>query len=322
MGSATVDIVPGGDGLVAMGFDGAFGSMLWTSGDGGRTWTDITPADFASIGIANVVEFDGILVAVGRGNTLDVDAQEAAVYLSDDGVAWRKVTSAEPMVGQLIDVVATDDGLFAVGGVPGADAAGLWHSVDGEAWERIGGEFPSAFMWSIAEGGPGLVAVGWRRNPEPDLAVWTSSDAGATWDLAPDPEGFAGFEGTDVAALEDGSLALVGSSLDGSRGRIWHSADGVAWELAVEELDGIHARSLAITPGGLVAVGGGDDMNGRAWFSADGASWSSFGDPVEGAYFTNAVAVDGGLLVTGGSQSGTMETGIQAFARIWSSSGE
>jgi hypothetical protein len=322
MGSATVDIVPGGDGLVAMGFDGAFGSMLWTSGDGGRTWTDITPADFASIGIANVVEFDGILVAVGRGNTLDVDAQEAAVYLSDDGVAWRKVTSAEPMVGQLIDVVATDDGLFAVGGVPGADAAGLWHSVDGEAWERIGGEFPSAFMWSIAEGGPGLVAVGWRRNPEPDLAVWTSSDAGATWDLAPDPEGFAGFEGTDVAALEDGSLALVGSSLDGSRGRIWHSADGVAWELAVEELDGIHARSLAIMQGGLVAVGGGDDMNGRAWVSADGASWSSFGDPVEGAYFTNAVAVDGGLLVTGGSQSGTMETGIQAFARIWSSSGE
>jgi hypothetical protein len=318
MNSATLSVVPGGDGLVAIGFDGAFGSILWTSGDGGRTWTDITPADFASVGIANVIEFDGMLVAVGRGDTIDVEAEQAAVYLSDDGVAWRKVTTGGQLVGQLIDVVATDDGLFAVGGVPGADAAGLWHSTDAETWERIGGDFPAAFMWSIAEGGPGLVAVGWRRNPDPDLAVWTSADAGVTWELAPDPEGFAGLEATDVAALPDGSLAMVGSAFDGSGGRIWHSTDGVAWDLAVEDLAGAHARSLAVTPAGLVAVGGGADMIARAWFSADGLTWAPLGDPVEGAYFTNAVATPEGLLATGGSQAGTMETGIEAFARIWS----
>ena len=317
-GSATVSIVPGGDGLVAIGFDGAFGSILWTSGDGGRSWTDITPDEFASVGIANVVEFDGMLVAVGRGNTTDVEAQEAAVYLSSDGVSWRKAATPEPMVGQLIDVVATDDGLFAVGGVPGADAAGIWQSEDGEVWERIGGDFPAAFMWSIAEGGPGLVVVGWRRNPEPDLAVWTSADAGASWSLAPDPDGFAGFEATDVAALTDGSLAMVGSALDGSGGRIWHSADGLAWTLAVDDMAGTHARSLAVTPAGFVAVGGGEDMNGRAWSSADGADWTPLGEAVEGAYFTNVVLTGERLLVTGGSQSGTVETGIQAFARIWS----
>jgi hypothetical protein len=312
-----VSIVPGGDGLVAIGFDGAFGSILWTSADGGRSWSDITPEEFASVGIANVVQFDGMLVAVGRGNTTDVDAQEAAVYVSNDGVAWRKVTTAEPMVGQLIDVVATDDGLFAVGGVPGADAAGIWHSDDGEAWERVGGDFPAAFMWSIADAGPGLVAVGWRRNPEPDLAVWTSADAGVSWSLAPDPDGSQGFEATDVAALADGSLAMVGSATDGSGGRIWHSADGVAWELSADTA-GMHARSLAITPAGFVAVGGGEDMNGRAWSSTDGVAWSPLGEPVEGAYFTNVVVVDERLLVTGGSQAGTMETGIEAFARIWS----
>lgn len=130
--SAATIIVPGGEGLVAIGFNGGFGSILWTSGDGGRTWTDITPADFAGIGIASVVEYDGMLVGVGRGNTIDIETEEAAVYLSDDGITWRKVTKAEDMVGQLIDVVVTDDGLFAVGGVVGTDAAGVWHSTDAE----------------------------------------------------------------------------------------------------------------------------------------------------------------------------------------------
>lgn len=318
MGSATVDVVRGGDGLVAIGFNGTFGSILWTSGDGGRTWTDITPAEFASVGMANVIEWNSMLVAVGRGNTIDIETEEAAVYLSDDGVAWRKVTTAEQMVGQLIDVVGTDDGLFAVGGVPGADAAGVWHSNDGETWERIGGDFPAAFMWSIAEGGHGLVVAGWRRNPEPDLAVWTSADAGATWELAPDSEGFAGFEATDVASLADGSLAMVGSALDGSGGRIWHSTDGVAWSLVLDDMGGTYARSVALTPAGLVAVGGGPDHMGRAWFSADGLTWAVLGDPVEGAYFTNVVPTDDGLLVTGVAQAGTLETGIQAFGRVWS----
>ena len=315
--SATLQIVPGGEGLIAIGFDGAFGSILWTSGDGGRTWTDITPAEFASIGIASVVEFDGMLVGVGRGDTINVDAQQAAVYLSDDGVEWRKVETAEQLIGQMIDVVATDDGLFAAGGVPGADAAGVWHSIDAETWERVGGDLEHAFLWSIAEGGPGLVAVGWRRNPDPDLAVWTSADAGLTWDLAPDPEGFAGFEATDVAALPDGTLAMVGSAFDGSGGRIWTSPDGVAWTLAVDTMDGVYARSLALTPAGLVAVGGGDDMQGRAWLSADGSEWAPLGEPVPESFFTSAFATEDGLLVTGATQTGTLETGIDARAGVW-----
>ncbi len=315
--SATLQIVPGGEGLIAIGFDGAFGSILWTSGDGGRTWTDITPAEFASIGIASVVEFDGMLVGVGRGDTINVDAQQAAVYLSDDGLAWRKVETAEQLIGQMIDVVATDDGLFAAGGVPGADAAGVWHSTDAETWERVGGDLEHAFLWSIAEGGPGLVAVGWRRNPDPDLAVWTSADAGVTWDMAPDPEGFAGFEATDVAALPDGTLAMVGSAFDGSGGRIWTSPDGIAWTLAVDTMSGVYARSLALTPAGLVAVGGGDDMQGRAWLSADGTEWSPLGEPLPEAFFTSAYATDDGLLVTGATQTGTMETGIDARAGVW-----
>jgi hypothetical protein len=313
--SATTQVLVGTDGLVAIGFDGAFGSTLWTSSDGGKTWTDATPPEFASIGLARVIEWDGGFVGVGRGSTTDIEVEEAAVYRSDDGIAWRK---AATMVGQLIDAVATQDGLFAVGGVPGADAAGVWHSTDGEAWARIGADFEHAFLWAIAEGGPGLVAVGWRRNPEPDLAVWTSADAGATWQLSPDADGFAGAEATDVAVLPDGSLVLVGSRFDGSGGLVWRSDDGLAWDLVLPDMDGAYARSLDTLPDGtLIATGGDDRMQGRAWVTSDGIEWTVFGDPVPGAYFHRAFPTDDGALLVGATQGGTPETGIEAHAAIW-----
>lgn len=318
VGSATLGIVPGGDGRVAIGFDGQFGSIVWTSPDG-LSWSDVTPEGFQSIGIAGVTERDGTLVGVGRGDTINVDADAAAVYLSDDGVTWRQAPGGDEMRGQIIDVIATDDGvLFAAGGVPGADAAGVWHSADGEMWERTGGDFEGAFMWAIAEGGPGLVAVGWRRNPGPDLAVWTSPD-GITWTLSPDPPGFTGFEATDVVDL-DGTLVMVGSSFTGEGGRIWHSEDGMTWEPSevAGGMDGAYARSLAVTPAGLVAVGGNDAMQGLAWISTDGQSWEPFGDPVPNAFFSGAHAEGDSLLVTGATQSGTLETGIQSHAMIWS----
>ena len=317
--SATVTLVPGGEGLIAIGFDGGFGSILWTSPDG-RTWTDVTPEGFASIGITSVVEFDGGLVGVGRGDTISVDSELAAVYRSDDGLTWRTVEGGDEMRGQMIDVVATPDGLFAVGGVPGADSAGIWRSADGETWERTGGDIEHAFLWSIAEGGPGLVAVGWRRNPDPDLAVWTSPD-GVDWSLSPDPEGFAGYEATDVVDL-DGTLVMVGSSFSGEGGRIWFSEDGITWEVAdvAGEMDGAYARAVALTPAGLVALGGSTTaMEGMAWISADGRSWQPWGIPVPNAFFNGAHAADDGLvLLTGATQAGTLETGIEAYAMIWS----
>jgi hypothetical protein len=88
LNSATTVIVRGGDALIAIGFDGGFGSILWTSADG-REWRDVTPADFASFGLASAVELaDGSLVAVGRGDTINVDADLAAAYLSQDGLVW------------------------------------------------------------------------------------------------------------------------------------------------------------------------------------------------------------------------------------------
>jgi hypothetical protein len=314
--SGVAAIVRSRDVLVAISSDGAFGTLVWTSADG-RTWTDVTPDGFESVGIASVVEYDGMLVGVGRGNTIDVETEEAAVYLSEDGVSWRKVETAEPMIGQLIDVIATDDGLYAVGGVPGADAAAIWRSTDGETWERAGGDIEHAFLWSIAEGGPGLVAVGWRRDPDPSAAVWTSTD-GSEWTLSPNPEGYELFEATDVTEI-DGRLVMVGGSFMSQGGRFWTSTDGVAWTIAdAPGIDEAYPRNLVHTSSGVVAVGAGEDMAGTAWVSQDGIGWAPFGEPLPGTYFHSGFLHEGALLAFGATQAGTVETGIEAHAMIWS----
>jgi hypothetical protein len=317
--SAITMVVPGGDGLVAIGFDGRFGAMLWTSSDG-REWRDVTTADLANIGLAEVIRAsDGRLIGVGRGDTLDIEAETAAAFVSEDGLAWRLAEGAAGLGGQMISVIETDDGFVAVGGVPGADAAGLRRSPDGERWERLGEDVPGAFFWSIAEGGPGLVIVGWRRTPEPTATVWISRDGGATLELANDPEDGDLAEGTDVLATESGRLVMVGSSMVDSGSRIWTSPDGVAWELAEVEggLEDALVRSVVATPIGLVAVGA-VGTEASAWRSADdGLTWTRFGEAVPDAYFNDAAVTDEGLFLVGATQTGTRETGIDSRAGIW-----
>ena len=99
---------------------------------------------------------------------------------------------------------------------------------------------------------------------------------------------------------------------------MWVSTDGVDWTLAeAEGVEEAAARTLTAIDGGLVAVGGGDDMAARAWFTSDGRSWALINAPVPEAYFTSATATDAGLLVAGATQTGTLETGIETHAGVW-----
>jgi len=320
MNSAMTSVVPGGDGLVAVGFDGAFGSIVWTSTDG-SAWRDVTPDGFQSYGLVSTIELaDSTLLAVGRGDTINVEAESAAGFRSEDGLIWFQVDGGANMRGQILDVVEDGGGiLIAVGGVPGGDSAGFWRSTDaGETWQRSGADIPQAFLWAVTEGGPGFVAVGWRRTPTPSAAVWTSTD-GVTWEAAADPEGFSGFEGIDVVAAPNGTLVMAGGLVAGGEGRIWTSTNGVDWSIAEVEGGLMKAgiRSLVVTPIGLVGVGH-RNMDGAAWLSTDdGASWAPLGEPLPDAYFTNAFPADDGLIIVGGTQTGTLETGIDGRAAVW-----
>ena len=305
--SAVVDIVAGGPGFVALAISGPAATTILLSPDG-REWSTAPQPEWSNAGLVSLVEADGRLIAVGR-DTTDVDTDVAMVWISEDGVEWRRAPGGPDLEGaQLIDVVETDDGLVAIGGYPTQDAAGAWTSPDGEIWTRAAptDSFQHAFVWAVAAGGPGLVAVGWRRSDNPtgfDPAFWTSVD-GSEWTLSATPEGAAGAQVRDVAASGDAMVA-VGDLLMGGQALAWVSADGTTWE-TITAPDSFGEASLAdvvSTPRGFVALGGRNVDDGGFWTSADGRDWTLLDDPAfADASLADALAVDDDLIVVGNTQ--------------------
>lgn len=307
---AVVDVEATADGFVALGFSGPTGSTIWTSTDG-RTWTERPQPQWENVALPSMAEVDGRLIAVGR-DTTDIEAEFAVVWISENGVEWRLAEGGPDLVGaQLIEVVPTNTGLVAIGGFPGRDAAAAFTSADGEFWTLAGTETPDAFdqafAWSVAAGGPGLVAVGWRRNADSaigfDPAFWTSTD-GTSWSLGPTPDGAPGAQARDVVALEDGTLAAVGDLVNGGRSFAWASEDGIGWELVEEGegFDGGVVSDLSPVVDGLLAAGS-VGVDGALWTTGDGRTWTAVRDPVlDDAYLVETLAADGGLIAVGALQ--------------------
>lgn len=165
----------------------------------------------------------------------------------------------------------------------------MWTSPDGFVWSRVphdaavfGGEDKNQSMNSVAQGGPGLVAVGEEltfSGDDGDAAVWTSPD-GITWTLVPHDETVFGGEGfqemSSVVASGDGVVA-VGD--DGSPAAVWNSPDGLTWaQVPHEGVFGGDAIMLSVTVVGqdLVAVGFAvvdGDIDAAVWSSPDGVTW-------------------------------------------------
>jgi hypothetical protein len=307
---AAVDVEAAGPGFVALGFDGTSGSIVWTSPDG-RAWTAVAQPEWGTVALASMAEVDGRLIAVGR-DTTDIERDLAMVWISDDGISWRRAEGGPDLEGaQLIEVVATDDGFLAIGGYPRMDAAAVFTSSDGEVWTRAASvpadAFDHAFMWSVADTGLGLVAVGWRRNTDEqiqfDPAFWTSAD-GVEWKLAATPDGAPGTQVRDVIPLAEGAVAVGDLVASGGQSFAWTAGAAGSWEL-VGDPDGFDdalISDLTAIRGGVVAVGS-RESHGGMWISADGSSWSvvddaSFAD----AYLVETLDVDGHLIVAGATQ--------------------
>jgi hypothetical protein len=165
--------------LVAVGRNGLEGSA-WTSDDGGD-WTLVSAQAFQPEGrdieLEAVAILDSRLVAVGR-ETNSADADRAAAWFSDDGgTRWTRATvvDARFLDQQMIDVVAVQDGLVAVGNDD--SHAAVWQSPDGVEWIPV-----SSDSFDGASGMKGLAQLSTGEI----VAVGVASGDGRIWVSEPD----------------------------------------------------------------------------------------------------------------------------------------
>lgn len=202
------------------------------------------------------------------------DNNDGPVLAGVAGVSGASITAGGP-------------GFVAVGtnSSPGPEGDGdavVWTSTDGVSWSLVphnesvfGGE-GRQWMHSVAQGGPGLVAVG---SDDDTAAVWTSPD-GMTWSRVPYDEAAFGESGSRMMSVTAGGPGLVAVGTDDRRGAaVWTSVDGRTWSRIPHddavfggESDVFMMDVTAAGPG-LVAVGGEGDL-AAIWASPDGITWS------------------------------------------------
>lgn len=280
-------------------------------------WSRMDLVDSGDSTMADVVVVGERMVAVGSSGTLA--ESDAAVWYSEDGISWTQVSDGD-LGGQgaqhMNAVTAGGPGFVAVGYDWTADsdpeghldAAAVWTSVDGIAWDRVPAEpgvldadgFPA--MNDVIKTGFGLIAVGRRSSGvQPDIAgVWTSTD-GTVWEpVKPDSDVFARASINAVAVLGSRLVAVGGEGSTGERtgqsAVVWTSLDGVHWE-RVNTSDGVFGSlhtgeagidgdwavmtSIAVGGPGLVAVGqdgwctelGSCAGVSAVWTSTEGTTW-------------------------------------------------
>jgi hypothetical protein len=267
------DVALGPDGrLVAVGYRGGSSAgdgstqraQVWTSADGGASWTEIPEQDgfVGSSMNAVTVSSDGGWVAVGA----DATEPRGLTWTSPDGANWTRSPDLDTFVeAELLDVTAGaggDPAFIAVGGSPIIQGT-IWVSDDGVEWTQTAGgaaadpAFNNSSIQAVTAGGPGYVAAGLTVEVASfDAAFWTSTD-GLIWIPAADPEGADEQPIYDLAATPDGGLVAVGFGLL-QRGSVWSSADGTDWteipDSAAANFDGADLR-------GVVAAARGDEVD-------------------------------------------------------------
>lgn len=193
--------------------------------------------------------------------------------------------------------------------------------------EAVFGGEGRKIMVGVAEGGPGLVAVGAVSTNESDAAVWVSED-GIGWSQVDDPAALAGVGDQAMRAVMAGGPGLVAvgdaESGTGSDAAVWTSEDGTKWSRVFNEqvLGGERDQVMwhvAAGGPGLVAVGG-EGFDAAVWTSSDGTTWSrlphdevAFGS--EGRVVMRSVVAAGPGLVAVGAE----EIGLNSVAAVWTS---
>jgi hypothetical protein len=276
-------------------------------------------------------------------------------------ITWELITDEAldpPGSVRLSDVVAAGPGLIAVGDIWSDEEelsiGAIWYSTDGRTWSRVAHDdqaFSNTAILAIAEGGPGIVAVGYAFNEDyPDeetaAAVWVSED-GISWSRVPHSEEVFGGPGMqDMKDVVAGGPGLVAVGWDDPEGRdstaaVWTSSDGFTWQRVphVESVFGgarMQVMSSIATDGTLlVATGhdglwsgsGGSDQPAAVWTSPDGLTWSrvppqdslTSGQDGNGDWAWMQEVIAGGPGFVGFGRIGWCRTGCDEAGAAWTS---
>lgn len=192
----------------------SWGSGVWKSTDGGKTWAHMGLGESKHIHRIVIDPTDNDIVFVAATGPLFGPGGERGIYkTTDGGRSWRRVLAGDADTGGNDIVMSTADPkvLFASmyqrrrseccfnGGGPGS---GLFKSVDGgETWARVEGGYPGGelgriavdisrsnpnVVYSLVEAPAGNAPAGGSMASNAPTSnqvngLWRSDDAGATW---------------------------------------------------------------------------------------------------------------------------------------------
>lgn len=272
-------------------------------------------------GLEGVSTLDTGLIAVGRDS-----AGGGAILTSADGITWTRVVAATTaQLPPLAAVSGWRQGVIAFG--TGSHPS-VWVSTDARNWRRAATDsaaFAGAGITDVVQGGPGLVAAGYREDPgetsEPvGGLIWTSVD-GIAWHRAGNEDLFDLNEGNLTAVARTGlGFVAVGADIDGSV--LWTSSDGLHWTRLPRDSSFRGAGSSAITEfqGEILALGARfPDGAPLVWRSSGGQRWTrDAGDRVFGPMSgVSDVTLFGSLLVAVGRDRSGAAIWTSADGRSW-----
>jgi len=291
--------------LFAVGHVPLLRPAIWVSANA-VDWVEAdVPTPPAGLGftVFDIVDTGDRLVALAAGGLAEGSGAFATmIYVSDDGLTWREA-EATPGVetAALFTIVRLGDRLVALG-------QEVWVSDDhGLTWVQAADRAEvDGTMGTAAEHDGLLVAAGQAGQSditELPFLVWTSTDAGETWDRSEVDAG-----ASDLTFGPDGRILMsVYAGASGSESAIWTSFDGGdSWSEGANQHCCI--TGLTSTPTGYVATFRAESF---VLESADGETWTEqpigVGDItccVEGRWlpsFGLVLAVNGDSVVLGPS---------------------
>jgi hypothetical protein len=269
---------------LASSVGGAGSTTVSRSGDGGATWTTISPVGGAGAGGASAT-IDQIAVAAANANVLycagirfsSVSVAPLLFSSIDGGVTWMP-GNAPGFIAKLAIDPQNAAVLYAA-----VSSGGLFKSQDGGmSWQPLipGLQQVAALSLAIDASGQTVYAGFELSDPAPAGEIWQSADGGTTWRLA-----YQTTEQIETLAVDPGVAGRVYAGTDIS-GLVVSADAGAHWQVANAGLAGVQVADLAPdphVPGVLYAAFAALDSLGLEKSIDGGATWTAIGQGLAGA---------------------------------------